>query len=182
MRMPIAADQLIHLADEWFRFIYPLSGKASKVLVTDLDNTLWGGVIGEDGMEGIQLGIDYPGAAFQALQRVMLDFYRRGILLAVCSKNNLSDAMEALDKHPGMLLKPEHFAALRINWIDKAHNLREIAAELNIGLDALAFLDDNPAERERIRTELPEVNVIELPEDPMDLCPRIAKQSRPLNV
>jgi len=87
--------------------------------------------------------------------------------LAVCSKNNLSDAMEALEKHPGMLLRPEHFAAFRINWIDKAHNLREIATELNIGLDALAFLDDNPTERERIRTELPEVNVIELPDDPM---------------
>jgi FkbH-like protein len=136
-------------------------------LVTDLDNTLWGGVVGEDGIDGIQLGIEYPGAAFQAVQRVMLDLYRRGILLAVCSKNNLSDAMEALEKHPGMLLKPEHFAAMRINWKDKAENLREIAAELNIGIDSLAFLDDNPVERERIRTVFPEVTVIELPEDPM---------------
>ena len=175
MRMPIVADHLIHLAEEWLRFVYPLSGKICKALVTDLDNTLWGGVIGEDGIDGIQLGIDYPGAAFQALQRVMLDFYRRGILLAVCSKNNLSDAMEVLEKHPGMLLKPEHFAAFRINWTDKAHNLREIATELNIGLDALAFLDDNPVERERIRTELPEVNVVDLPADPMDYALALRK-------
>ena len=169
-RMPIAADQLIHVADEWLRFIHPLVGITCKALVTDLDNTLWGGVIGEDGVEGIQLGADYSGSAYQAVQRAMLDLHRRGILLAVCSKNNLSDAMEALERHPGMLLKPEHFAAFRINWNDKAQNLREIAAELNIGTDALAFLDDNPVERERIRTALPEVTVIELCDDPMDFA------------
>jgi FkbH-like protein len=170
VRMPIAADHLIHLANEWLRFLHPLLGKTCKALVTDLDNTLWGGIVGEDGMEGIQLGIDYPGAAFHTLQRAMLDLHQRGILLAVCSKNNVSDAMEALEKHPGMLLKPEHFAALRINWNDKVQNLREIAAELNIGIDALAFLDDNPVERERVRTELPEVTVIELPDDPMEFA------------
>lgn len=170
MRMPIAAENLIHLAHEWLRFIHPLSGKICKALVTDLDNTLWGGVIGEDGMEGIQLGSEYPGAAFQSLQRTMLDLYQRGILLAICSKNNSSDAMEVLEKHPGMLLKPEHFAAFRSNWNDKAQNLREIAAELNIGIDTLAFLDDNPVERERIRTELPEVTVIEVSNDPMDFA------------
>jgi FkbH-like protein len=170
VRMPIAAHQLVHLANEWLRFVYPIVGKSCKALVTDLDNTLWGGVVGEDGIEGIQLGAEYPGAAFQALQRVMLDFYQRGILLAVCSKNNPSDAMEAIEKHPGMLLKPEHFAALRINWRDKAENLREIAAELNIGIDSVAFLDDSPIERERIRGAFPEVTVIELPEDPMDFA------------
>jgi FkbH-like protein len=170
MRMPISADNLIHLAKEWLRFLHPLVGKTCKALITDLDNTLWGGIIGEDGMQGLQLGPEYPGAAFQALQRVMLDLYHRGILLAVCSKNNPADAIEALEKHPGMLLKPEHFAALRINWNDKAQNLREIAAELNIGTDALAFLDDNPVERELIRTKLPEVTVIEVPSDPMDFA------------
>jgi FkbH-like protein len=169
-RMPIAADQLLHLANEWLRFIHPLIGKTCKALVTDLDNTLWGGVVGEEGIEGIQLGIEYPGAAYQALQRAMLDLYKRGILLAVCSKNNYADAMEALEKHPGMLLKQEHFAALRINWNDKAQSLREIAKELNIGTDALAFLDDNPVERDRIRTELPEVTVVELPDDPMEFA------------
>jgi FkbH-like protein len=166
-RMPIAADHLEHLCNEWLRFIHPLAGKVCKALVMDLDNTLWGGVIGEDGFDGIQVGPEYPGAAYQALQRVILDLYHRGIILAVCSKNNIAEATEALESHPGMLLRPHHFAAFRINWNDKAQNLREIAAELNIGIDALALLDDSPVERERVRMELPEVTVIELPEDPM---------------
>jgi FkbH-like protein len=170
MRMPVAAPQLIHLAQEWMRFVHPLTGKLAKVLVTDLDNTMWGGVIGEDGMEGIQLSAEYPGAAYQAVQQAMLDFYQRGILLAISSKNNLSDAMEALEKHPGMVLQPRHFGAVRINWNDKAQNLREIAEELNVGIDSLAFLDDNPVERQHVREQLPEVTVIELPENPMDFA------------
>lgn len=165
-RMPIAAGHLMHLAHEWLRFLVPLTGQTAKALVVDLDNTLWGGVIGEDGMNGIRLGPEYPGAAYQALQRALLDVHRRGILLAVCSKNNPADAMEAIEKHPGMLLKPEHFAAIRINWGDKHQNLREIAAELNIGTDALAFLDDNPVERAQVRAALPEATVIDLPADP----------------
>ena len=167
MRMPIAAEHLGHLANEWLRFIHPLIGKVCKALVVDLDNTLWGGVIGEDGMEGIQVGPEYPGAAYQALQRVILDLYHRGIILAVCSKNNMADATEALENHAGMILRPHHFATFRINWNDKAQNLREIVAALNIGIDALALLDDSPVECERVRMELPEVTVIELPEDPM---------------
>lgn len=167
-RMPIAADQLIHLSREWLRFVAPLAGKSAKVLVVDLDNTLWGGVIGEDGMAGIQVGAEYPGAAYQALQRALMDLTRRGILLAICSKNNLDDAMEALQNHPGMLVRPSHFAAMRINWHDKALNLREIASELNVGVDALAFLDDNPMEREQVRAALPQVNVIDLPPDPLE--------------
>jgi FkbH-like protein len=166
-RMPIAADHLVYLSREWLRFLVPLSGKTAKVLVADLDNTLWGGVIGEDGMTGIKLGPEYPGAAYQNVQRAMLDLTRRGILLAICSKNNLEDAIEALENHPGMLLRPKDFAAVRINWSDKAQNLREIASELNVGTDALAFLDDNPVEREQIRSALPEVTIVDLPEDPL---------------
>jgi FkbH-like protein len=168
VRLPIKADCLMYLAQEWLRFIHPLAGKVCKALVMDLDNTLWGGVIGEDGLAGIQVGLDYPGAAYAAVQRVILDLYQRGIILAVCSKNNPADAMEALEHHPEMLLRPHHFASMRINWQDKAQNLREIAAELNIGIEALAFLDDNPAERHWVRSELPEVTVIDLPNDPMD--------------
>jgi FkbH-like protein len=168
MRLPIAAENLVNVANEWLRFIHPIVGRTCKALVTDLDNTLWGGVVGEDGIDRIQLGAEGPGAAFLELQRVMLDLYHRGILLAICSKNNWSDAMEALEKHPGMILKPTHFAALRINWSDKAENLREIAAELNIGIDSLAFLDDNPVERARIRAAMPEVTVIQLPRDPIE--------------
>jgi FkbH-like protein len=162
--LPIAAPQLIHLANEWLRLLIPLSGKTAKALVVDLDNTLWGGVIGEDGMSGIKLGTEYPGAAYQLLQRALLDLSRKGILLAVCSKNNPDDAMEVLEKHPGMLLRPANFAAMRINWNDKPQGLREIAAELNIGLDSLAFLDDNPFEREQVRATLPEVLVMDLPQ------------------
>jgi FkbH-like protein len=172
-RLPIAAGHLVDMAREWIRFIVPLSGRTAKVLVVDLDNTLWGGVIGEDGMAGIKVGAEYPGAAYQALQRALLDLSRKGILLAVCSKNNLDDAMEAIEKHPGMLLRAKHFAALRINWTDKSQNLREIAEELNVGIDALAFLDDNPFEREQVRAALPEVTVIDLshndlPKNPLE--------------
>jgi FkbH-like protein len=168
VRLPVASANLPHLAAEWLRFLHPLAGKVAKCVAVDLDNTLWGGVIGEDGMNGILLGAEYPGAAFQELQRALLDLSRRGILLAVCSKNNPADAMEALSGHPGMLLQPRDFAAMRINWNDKARNLREIARELNIGLDTIAFLDDNPVERQQVREQAPEAIVIRLPEDPMD--------------
>ena len=166
-RMPIAADHLIYMAREWLRFLVPLCGRTAKVLVTDLDNTLWGGVIGEDGMTGIKLDAEYPGAAYQNLQRAVLDLARRGILLAICSKNNPEDAMEVLENHPGMLLRPKDFSVFRINWIDKAQNLRDIASELNVGIDSLAFLDDNPVERAQVRSALPEIMVIDLPEDPI---------------
>jgi len=167
-RLPIATDHLLHMSREWMRFALPLSGRVAKALVVDLDNTLWGGVIGEDGMTGIRVGPEYPGAGYQALQRTLLDLSRKGILLAVCSKNNVADAMEALDKHPGMLVRSKDFAAIRINWTDKSQNLREIAQELNIGVDSLAFVDDNRFEREQVRAALPEVTVIDLPENPLD--------------
>lgn len=166
-RMPVAPASLVHLARAWARFLHPITGKVCKALVCDLDNTLWGGVIGEDGMTGIRLSAEHPGAAYQELQRVALDLYQRGVILAICSKNNIDDAMEAIKGHPGMLLKPDHFAALRINWQDKATNLREIARELNIGIDALAFIDDNPVECAWVRENAPEVTVIQLPGDPM---------------
>jgi FkbH-like protein len=165
-RMPLATGAVVALCRQWARFLHPITGKVCKALVCDLDNTLWGGVIGEDGMTGIRLSAEHPGAAFQDLQRAILDLAARGIILAVCSKNNHDDAMEAIRSHPGMLLKPDHFAALRINWVDKASNLRDIAKELNIGVDALAFIDDNPVERAWVRENAPEVTVIELPTDP----------------
>jgi FkbH-like protein len=167
VRLPIAAANLVWMAREWMRFLAPLGGRVAKVVAVDLDNTLWGGVIGEEGMAGIQVGPEYPGAAYQALQQALLDLAARGILLAIASKNNPADATEALTNHPGMLLRPEHFAAMRIDWNEKSQNLREIAAELNLGLDAVAFLDDNPVERQRVREEIPEAMVVELPADPM---------------
>jgi FkbH-like protein len=172
-RMPIAAGELVHLAAEWLRFLHPIAGRICKLLAVDLDNTLWGGVIGEDGIDGIKLDDNYPGATYRDVQRALLDLHRRGILLAICSKNNPAEAMEVIEKHPGMLLKPGHFSAIRINWADKAENLRQIAAELNVGLDSVAFLDDNPVEREWIRTQIPEVTVVELPADPMTFAPTL---------
>ena len=167
MRMPIAADCLPALAEEWLRFLHPLMGRIAKVLVTDLDNTLWGGVLGEDGVSGLQLGREYPGAAYLALQRTLVDFYRRGIVLAIASKNNEAEALAAIETHPAMLVAKRHFAAWQIHWDSKVESLRRIAAELNVGLDSLVFLDDNPAEREAIRLALPEVTVLDLPTDPM---------------
>jgi FkbH-like protein len=167
VRLPIAADRLIHLAREWLRFLHPITGRICKCLVTDLDNTLWGGVIGEDGLDGIKIGSDASGYAFESLQRAMLDLHRRGVILAIASKNNPAEAHAAIEKHPGMILRPQHFAALRINWNDKAASLRELASDLNIGLDAIAFIDDNPIEREWVREQLPQVSIIDLPPDPM---------------
>jgi FkbH-like protein len=165
VRLPVAGEFLPVLGREWARFLPPLTGKTIKVAVLDLDNTLWGGVIGEDGMDGIRLSPEGAGAPYYALQRALRDLKRRGILLAVASKNNLADAVEAMDRHPHMLLRQSEFAAARINWQDKATSLREIATELNVGLDALAFLDDNPTERQWVRQQLPEVRVLELGED-----------------
>jgi FkbH-like protein len=166
-RMPVAASALWPLASECLRMLLPLQGKVCKALVVDLDNTLWGGIVGEDGPHGIKLSAEYPGAAYRAFQRAILDLYERGIIIAVASKNNPADAMEVIEKHPGMLLRPQHFSALQISWAEKAQSLRAIAAELNIGIDALAFVDDNPVEREHVRIQVPEVYVIDLPADPM---------------
>lgn len=139
-----------------------------KCLVLDLDNTLWGGVVGEDGFDGIKLGFDEPGASFVAFQQAILDLYNRGVILAINSKNNHEDAMRVIREHPNMVLKEKNFAAARINWIDKTVNMREIASELNIGLDSFVFLDDDPVNREIIRNVLPEVETPEMPENPSE--------------
>ncbi|MFM7204146.1 MAG: HAD-IIIC family phosphatase [Myxococcota bacterium] len=154
------------LASAWERIIRGVLLPARKVLVLDLDNTLWGGVIGEDGLSGIQLGHDAPGNCHRELQRIALSLSQRGVVLAICSKNNLEDAMQPFREHPGMLLKESHFAAIRCNWQEKALNLRELAEELSLGLDSFVFVDDNPVERAKVREALPEVWVVELPEDP----------------
>ena len=141
-------------------------------MVLDLDNTLWGGVIGDDGLEGIKLGQgSSSGEAFVAIQTMALQLRSRGIILAVCSKNEEDVARLPFREHPDMVLREDHIAVFQANWSDKAANLRTIASTLNIGLDALVFLDDNPAERMQVRTALPLVGVPELPDDPA-LYPR----------
>ncbi len=155
----------------WKRQTEELASVRKKCLVLDLDNTLWGGVLGEDGVDGIKLGGDYPGKAYTYWQQALLQLSHQGVILAVCSKNNESDVQEAWDKNPNMVLRREHFSAMRINWQDKASNLRELAGELNIGLDSFVFVDDNPAERELVRQMLPEVSVPDFPEKPYLLMP-----------
>jgi FkbH-like protein len=141
-------------------------GLSRKCLVLDLDNTLWGGVVGDDGVEGLRLGQGDPlGEAFLAFQRYVAALGRRGTVLAVCSKNDEAVAKAAFSEHPEMVLRLSDFACFIANWEDKAANLRRLARELNLGLDSLVFVDDNPAERDIIRRELPAIAVPELPED-----------------
>jgi FkbH-like protein len=143
-------------------------GQTRKCVVLDLDNTLWGGIVGEDGVEGLRLGDEGSGLAFREFQADLRNLNRQGTLLAVCSKNNPADALQAIRSHPAMCLREEHFAAMRINWEDKASNLRSLAEELNIGLDSMIFIDDNPVERSWVREALPEVYVPDWPTDPSD--------------
>lgn len=140
-----------------------------KCLVLDCDNTLWGGIVGEDELHGIKLGDTYPGRSFQDFQRAILNAKRHGVILAIVSKNNDSDVFEVFIKHEGMILSLDDISAYRINWDDKAANIRSIAEELNIGLDSFVFVDDNPAERELVKRLLPEVEVPEFPAKPYRL-------------
>lgn len=144
------------------------SGRITKCIVLDLDNTLWGGIIGDDGMAGIGLGGDAMGEAFQLFQRYLLGLKQRGYVLAVCSKNNEENALEVFRSHPEMVLREEDIAIFVINWNDKASNIEYISRVLNLGLDSFVFLDDSPFERELVRTALPTVAVPELPDDIAD--------------
>jgi len=162
------SDELIPLyADHVGRKVAAIRGKSGKVLVLDLDNTVWGGVIGDDGLEGIKIAQgDATGEAHLAVQRLALDLRRRGIVLAVSSKNTDEVARTPFEQHPEMLLKLDHIAVFQANWNDKATNIQAIAEELSLGLDSMVFLDDNPVERGLVRKLLPQVAVPELPDDP----------------
>ena len=163
-RAPLSHSVLLPLGRECVTFIRALRGKAKKCLVLDCDDTLWGGIIGEDGISGIKLGPTYPGSCFVALQEELLNLHDRGVILALCSKNNEADVLEVLREHPDMLLRERHFATWQINWDDKVTNLRRIADELNIGLDSLVFVDDSDFEATFVREQLPEVAVLKLPD------------------
>ncbi len=165
-KMPISLEALPTVAKAVVDQIQALRGMAKKCLVLDLDNTLWGGVIGDDGLNGIQIGELGSGHAFSELQLWLKDLKNRGILLAVCSKNNLENAKLPFEQHPEMVLKLEDFSMFVANWEDKAGNIRNIQQTLNIGMDSLVFLDDNPFERNLVRSLIPEICVPELPEDP----------------
>jgi len=164
--MRIAEAALPELARYSMRYVKALKGLTRKCVVLDLDGTLWGGIVGEVGTDGVSLGPTAPGIEYVDFQRTLLGLTKRGILLAVCSKNNPEDALPVIRTHPHMVLREEQFAAMRINWRSKADNIREIAQELNIGLDSMVFVDDNPNERELVRQILPEVLTVDLPKDP----------------
>jgi len=160
----------------WFsRQLDILAMKRKKCIVLDLDNTLWSGILGEDGANGIKMGGDYPGNAYNFLQAYLLELSRMGVILAVCSKNNESDVFTVWENHPDILLRKDNFSAYRINWNNKADNIKEIAQELNIGLDSMVFIDDNPAERELIKQALPEACAPDFPAHPY-LLPVFIKQ------
>lgn len=162
----ISLNHIPIFANELMGYIKPMIGKNRKCIVLDLDNTLWGGIIGEDGFDAISLGPTYPGNSFVEFQRLLLSLWKRGIILAINSRNNPDDVFQVLREHPYMILKEEYFASIRINWNDKATNLKEISKELNIGLNSIVYFDDDPVNRELIRSVLPEVLTVELPNDP----------------
>lgn len=154
------------LAAAYARYAIPLKGLTKKCLVLDCDNTLWGGIVGEDGPTGIRLGNTSPGIEYHDFQLAIQALAKRGIILAVNSKNNPDDALEVIRSHPWMVLREEAFSALRINWTSKVENLKSIAEELNIGIDSLVFMDDNPVECEQVRQMLPQVVTVQMPKDP----------------
>ena len=162
----IALNFIPHLANELMGYVKPFCSKNKKCIVLDLDNTLWGGIIGEDGFDGIELGHTSNGKAFVEFQKQLLSLWHQGIILSINSKNNFDDAIKVIKEHPDMILREKNFASIQINWNDKAENIKQIANEINIGLNSIVFFDDDKINQERIRQEFPEILTIDLPKDP----------------
>ena len=157
------------IAEEISNAVNALKGRRAKCIVLDLDNTLWGGVIGEDGIGGIELSTTKEGSRYRDFQKRIRDIKEEGTILAVVSKNNMEDAMDGINNHPDMILREKDFVAIKANWEPKPVNIEELAKELNIGLDSFVFIDDNPIEREAVKTALPQVIVPEFPKDTANL-------------
>jgi FkbH-like protein len=162
----IALDFIPHLTNDLIGYVIATLGLSKRCIVLDLDNTLWGGIVGEDSFDGIKLGSGPPGNAFVEFQKCLLGLYNRGILLAINSKNNLDDALQVIEEHPDMILRKEHFACMKINWNDKVSNIQEISEELNFGLENFVFIDDDPINREFMKSSLPQVLTVDFPKDP----------------
>jgi FkbH-like protein len=165
-RAPYSAAVYRELGIELARLVRRRQRPPAKVLALDCDGVLWGGVLGEEGADGIQLGPDGPGRCFQLFQHALLRLRQRGVLLTLVSRNEEHDVFEVFDNHPGMVLRRDDIAAWRINWQPKSQNLRELADELNLGLDSFVFLDDDPAVRLHVETHLPQVHVFPTPAEP----------------
>ena len=171
-KYPFATSMIPLYADNVMRILAAQMGRSRRVLVLDLDNTMWGGIVGDDGVEGLALGSGSAlGEAHSALQRMALSLKQRGVILCVSSKNDETIALDAFRNHPEMILKEDDIVAFRVNWDDKAANIKAISDAIDLGLDSFVFLDDNPAERKRVRDALPSVAVPELPEDPSEWLP-----------
>jgi FkbH-like protein len=162
-RAPYTTRALGETAAEDFKFIRAALGRNKKCLVLDCDNVLWGGIVGEDGVAGIQLAAEHPGSPYREFQQEVVNLYHRGVILALCSKNNAEDVWEVFREHPNMVIQEDHIAASEINWNDKASNLRRLADKLNIGLDSMVFADDSEHEIALVKRELPEVTTLHLP-------------------
>jgi FkbH-like protein len=184
-KQPYSPALLLDTAREAAHSIVSLRRSPKKVVVLDLDNTLWGGVIGDDGLDGIEIGdTSARGEAFKAFQEYLLSLTHRGILLAVCSKNDYEEAVEPFEKHPEMVLRMKDFVVFKANWQPKSENIRQIAAELNLGLDSLVFVDDNPAEVEIVRQFTPEVEAVMIGDDPSEFVGLLqdARFFEPVNI
>ncbi|MDX2250545.1 MAG: HAD-IIIC family phosphatase [Bacteroidia bacterium] len=173
--IPYTLDTEAKIATEFVVMLQAFMGKIRKCLIIDLDNTIWGGTVGDDGIEGIILSTTGPGKAFKELQKWIKQLKERGIILAVCSKNEENLAKEVFSKHESMILSLEDIAVFLANWNNKADNIRHIQQVLNIGFDAMVFIDDNPAERTLVRDSLPEVLVPDLPTDPAHFLPFLSR-------
>jgi len=174
---PFKPEFLAFWAVDLVNILRVLKGKNKKCLVLDCDNTLWGGILGEDGLDGIKLDpFDYPGKVFSDFQAAVTRLSAQGVMVALCSKNNEADVLEVLDQHPHCLLKRAHLVGWKINWQDKATNILALSNELNIGLDAMVFVDDNPAECALIREQLPEVTVLSVPQRLSDYPSLVSRQ------
>ena len=165
-RFPFSQPFNERLAMVFTGLVLATTGRTSRIIVLDLDNTLWGGVVGEDGISGIQLGGDYPGNAYADFQKCLRTLASRGIALAIASKNDEDLALQVINQHPEMTLTMDHIVTHRINWQSKWQNVIAIVEELNLSLRNVMFIDDNPAEREHMRQQLPMVRVLDLPDDP----------------
>ena len=163
-KAPYSRRAIQDIALENSKFLRSLKGKSKKCLILDCDNTLWGGILGEDGLVNAKLGKSHPGSIYYEFQQEILNLYHRGVILTICSKNNEYDVWEMFEKHPDMLLKKEHISAAMINWDDKATNILRLAEILNIGLDSMVFIDDSEFECDLIRQSLSEVEVVHFSE------------------
>lgn len=173
--IPYSLKAIKFLAEQINKSIHSLSESRKKVLLLDLDNTLWGGILGEEGALGITLCNSNIGAVYQDTQKAILKLKQKGVLLAIVSKNNMQDVEEVFEKNTQMVLRKQDFVSIHVNWRSKSDNIREIAKELNLGMSSFVFLDDNMLERDEVSAQLPEVEVVDFPED-ISLLPQVINE------